>query len=119
MFVLLFSGCSYNTLQLKKEAVFKAWADIESNLQRRTDLIPNLVETIKGYAKHEQETLKAVVNARTQTTSVQVRPEDLGNASAMQQLQATLGSLTAALSKLMLVVEKYPDLKASQNFLDL
>lgn len=117
--VLLFSGCSYNTLQLKEEAVFKAWADIESNLQRRTDLIPNLVETVKGYAKHEQETLKAVVNARTQATSVQVRPEDLGNASAMQQLQAAQGNLTAALSRLMVVVERYPDLKASQNFLDL
>ncbi len=97
--ILLFSGCSSNTLQLKEEAVFKAWADIESNLQRRTDLIPNLVETVKGYAKHEQETLKAVVDARTQAAFVQVRPEDLGNASAMQQLQAAQGNLTTAFSR--------------------
>ena len=119
MVALFISSCSYNTLQLKEEAVFKAWADIESNLQRRADLIPNLIETVKGYAKHEQETLKAVVNARAQATSVQVRPEDLGNAAVMQQLQTAQGNLTAALSRLMVVVERYPDLKASQNFLDL
>lgn len=117
--VFFLAGCGYNTLQVKEEAVFKAWADIESNLQRRADLIPNLVSTVKGYAKHEKETLEAVVNARAKATSVQIKPEDLGNAAAMQQLQEAQGGLTSALSRLMLVVERYPDLKANQNFLDL
>lgn len=120
VFVALFlAGCGYNSLQVKEEAVFKAWADIESNLQRRADLIPNLVSTVKGYAAHEKETLEAVVNARAKATSVQVNPEDLGNAAVMQQLQEAQGGLTSALSRLMLVVERYPDLKANQNFLDL
>lgn len=113
------SGCGYNSLQVKEEAVFKAWADVEATLQRRGDLIPNLVETVKGYAKHEAETLEAVINARSKATSVQLRPEDLSNTAAMAQFQAAQGSLTSALSKLMVVVERYPDLKANQNFLDL
>jgi len=116
---LLFSGCGYNTLQLKEEQVFKAWADVESTLQRRADLIPNLVATVKGYAAHERETLEAVVNARAKATSVQLTPEDLSNQAAMQQLASAQGGLTSALSRLMVVVERYPDLKANQNFLDL
>jgi LemA protein len=119
LFSLTFSGCGYNSLQTQEEVVFKAWADIESTLQRRADLIPNLVETVKGYAKHEQETLQAVIDARSKAGSVQVSAKDLGNAAAMQQMQAAQGGLTSALSKLMLVVERYPDLKANQNFLDL
>jgi len=115
----LLSGCGYNTLQMKEETVFKAWADVESTLQRRADLIPNLVATVKGYAAHEKETLEAVINARSKATSVQISPEDLGNPAAMQNLAAAQGGLTSALSKLMLVVERYPDLKANQNFLDL
>lgn len=115
----LLSGCGYNSLQVKEEAVFKAWADVEATLQRRGDLIPNLVETVKGYAKHEAETLEAVINARSKATSIQLSPEDLGNSAAMAQFQAAQGGLTSALSKLMLVVERYPDLKANQNFLDL
>ena len=116
---LLFTGCGYNSLQMKEEQVFKAWADVEATLQRRADLIPNLVATVKGYASHEKETLEAVINARAKATSVQLSPEDLSNQAAMQQLAAAQGGLTSALSKLMLVVERYPDLKANQNFLDL
>ncbi len=116
---LLLSSCGYNTLQQKEETVFKAWADVESTLQRRADLIPNLVATVKGYAAHEKETLEAVVNARAKATSVQVSPTDLGDAAAMQQLASAQGGLTSALSRLMVVVERYPDLKANQNFLDL
>lgn len=113
------SGCGYNKMQQLEEAVFKSWGDVESNLQRRADLIPNLVEVVKGYAAHEQETLEAVVNARSKATAVQINPEDLGNPQAMQQLQAAQGALSSALSRLMVVVERYPDLKANQNFLDL
>ncbi|MEN8198660.1 MAG: LemA family protein [Thermodesulfobacteriota bacterium] len=116
---ILFSGCGYNTLQTKEEVVFKAWADVESTLQRRADLIPNLVETVKGYATHEQETLQAVVEARSQAGATKVSTEDLSNPAAMQQLQAAQGALSSALSRLLVVVERYPDLKASQNFLDL
>ena len=113
------SGCGYNSLQVKEEAVFKAWSDVESTLQRRADLIPNLVETVKGYAKHEQETLQAVVNARSKAGSTQISAKDLSNPAAMQQMQAAQGQLSSALSKLLVVVERYPDLKANQNFLDL
>jgi LemA protein len=116
---LLFTGCGYNTLQMKEEQVFKAWADVESTLQRRADLVPNLVATVKGYAAHEKETLEAVVNARARATSVQISPADLSNPAAMEQLTAAQGSLSSALSRLLLVVEQYPDLKANQNFLDL
>ncbi len=121
LFVLLFliSGCGYNSLQGKEEAVFKAWADIESALQRRADLIPNLVATVKGYASHEKETLEAVIKARAEATRIQVSTKDLGNAQAMQKFQAAQGGLGSALSRLLMVAEYYPDLKANQNFLDL
>lgn len=115
----LISGCGYNTMQQNEETVFKAWGDVESNLQRRADLIPNLVETIKGYASHEKETLEAVIEARSKASSIQLSPEDLGSAEAMGRLQQMQGGLSSALSRLMVVVEKYPDLKANQNFLDL
>ena len=117
--LFLVTGCGYNSLQVQEEAVNKAWADIEATLQRRGDLIPNLVETVKGYAKHEASTLEAVIAARAKATSVQLTPDQLGNAAAMQQFQQAQGNLNSALSKLMLVVEQYPDLKANQNFLDL
>ena len=120
LFVALFlSSCGYNTLQTQEETVFKAWGDIESTLQRRADLIPNLVATVKGYAQHEQETLQKVIEARAKATSIQLSPADLSNPLAMQQLQASQGELSSALSRLMVVVERYPDLKANQNFLDL
>lgn len=117
--VFFLSGCGYNSLQVKEESVFKAWGDIKATLQRRGDLIPNLVETVKGYAKHEAETLEAVINARSKATSVQLSTDDLSNQVAMSQFQAAQGGLSSALGKLMVVVEKYPDLKANQNFLDL
>lgn len=117
--LVLLSGCGYNSLQTKEEAVFKAWADIEASLQRRGDLIPNLVETVKGYASHEKETLEAVVNARSKATSVTMDAESLSDPAKMSQFQAAQGGLNSALSRLMVVVERYPDLKANQNFLDL
>ena len=113
------SGCGYNRMQQLEETVYKSWGDVESTLQRRADLIPNLVQVVKGYAAHERETLEAVVTARSKATSVQLSPDDLGNPQAMQQLQAAQGALSSALSRLMVVVERYPDLKANQNFLDL
>ena len=119
MTLLLVSGCGYNALQVKEEAVFKAWGDIESSLQRRADLIPNLVETVKGYAKHERETLEAVISARARATSVQISPKDLSDPAAMQQFQEAQGGLSSALARLMVVAEQYPDLKANQSFLDL
>lgn len=119
LIALMSTSCGYNKLQVMEEAVFKAWGDVESNLQRRADLIPNLVATVKGYAAHEKETLQAVIEARSKATSVQLTPKDLGNAQAMQQLSQAQGGLSSALARLMVVVERYPDLKANQNFLDL
>jgi LemA protein len=116
---LMATSCGYNKLQTMEEAVFKAWSDVESNLQRRADLIPNLVATVKGYAGHEKDTLEAVISARAKATSVQLSPKDLGSAQAMQQMLQAQGGLSSALSRLMVVVERYPDLKANQNFIDL
>ncbi len=116
---LLLSGCGYNKLQQMEEQVNRAWGDVESNLQRRADLIPNLVETVRGYAAHERETLQAVIEARAQAARVQLTPQQLGDPQAMQQLLEAQGSLSSALSRLMVVVERYPELKANQNFLDL
>jgi len=119
MFTAVAGGCGYNALQQMEEQVFRSWSDVESNLQRRADLIPNLVATVKGFASHERETLQAVIEARAKATSVQLSTKDLGNAQAMQQMQDAQGGLSSALSRLMVVVERYPDLKANQNFLDL
>ena len=119
LFVVLLGGCGYNTMQQNEEVVFRAWGDVESNLQRRADLIPNLVEVVKGYAGHEKETLQAVIEARSRATSVTINPSDLSNAEAMDQMLQAQGHLSSALSRLMVVVERYPDLKANQNFLDL
>ncbi len=116
---LLAIGCGYNTIQQNEEAVRKAWGDVESNLQRRADLIPNLVEVVKGYASHEKETLQAVIEARAKATSVNLSANDLGSAAAMQQMADAQGALSSALSRLMVVVERYPDLKANTNFMDL
>ena len=117
--ISFFYACGYNTMQQNEEAVFSAWGNVESNLQRRADLIPNLVEVVKGYASHERETLEAVINARAKASSVKVSASDLNNPAAMQQLQAAQGALSSALARLMVVVERYPDLKANQNFQDL
>jgi LemA protein len=115
----VFGGCGYNRLQEMEEAVFKAWSDVESNLQRRSDLIPNLVEVVKGYAAHEKNTLQAVTDARSKATSVRLTTKDLSNPEALQRLQQAQGTLASALSRLLVVVERYPDLKANQNFMDL
>jgi len=116
---IFFYSCGYNTMQKNEEEVFNAWGNVESSLQRRADLIPNLVEVVKGYAAHERETLEAVINARAKATAVNVTASELGNPQAMQQLQSAQGELSSALARLMVVVERYPDLKANQNFRDL
>lgn len=113
------SGCGYNQIQKNEEAVFSAWADVEATYQRRSDLIPNLVETVKAYASHEQETLQAVTEARASVGKAQINPGDLGDPAAMQNFQQAQGALSGALSRLLVTVERYPDLKANQNFLDL
>jgi LemA protein len=114
----LFSGCGYNKMVTMDESVTSAWSQVENVYQRRADLIPNLVETVKGYATHEQETFIKVVEARAQATSTKIDPSNL-TPEALKQFQDAQGTLTSALSKLMVVVEQYPDLKANQNFLDL
>jgi LemA protein len=117
--VILVSGCGYNTIQTNEEAVKAAWGDVEASYQRRNDLIPNLVEVVKGYAKHEQETLTAVTEARAKVGSIQMNKALLDNPQAFSQFQSAQGAMSSALSRLMVVVERYPDLKANQNFRDL
>jgi LemA protein len=119
LLVLSFSGCGYNDMQQAEERVFKAWGDIEASLQRRADLIPNLVETVKGYATHERETLEAVVNARAKATQVRLTADDLSDPAALERLQQAQGQMSSALSRLLAIAEQYPDLKANQNFRDL
>ena len=108
----------YNSLVKSEEAVNAQWANVENVYQRRADLIPNLVNTVKGYAKFEQKTLTDVIEARAKATSVQINPEKLDEAS-LQKFQAAQDGLSSALARLMVVVERYPDLKANQNFLEL
>jgi LemA protein len=119
LLLALLSGCGYNTMQANEEAVTAAWGNVESSYQRRADLIPNLVEVVKGYAKHESETLTAVTEARAKVGSMQVGKDVLSNPDSMKKFQQTQGELSGSLSRLMVVVEKYPDLKANQNFMDL
>ncbi|MFA5516434.1 MAG: LemA family protein [Desulfuromonadales bacterium] len=114
-----FSGCGYNQIQQNEEAVISAWADVEATYQRRADLIPNLVETVKAYAAHERETLETVTNARAKVGQVNIGAGDLSDPAAMQKYQQAQGELSGALSRLLVVAERYPDLKANQNFLDL
>lgn len=113
-----FTSCGYNTMVEKNELVDASWAQVENVYQRRADLIPNLVNTVKGYAAHEQETLTGVIEARAKATSVNINADNLNEATLAQFQQAQDG-LSSALSKLMVVMERYPDLKANQNFLDL
>ncbi len=113
------SGCGYNSLQGLDEQVKASWAEVQNQYQRRSDLVPNLVETVKGYAKHESATLTAVIEARAKATSVTMDPTKLNDPAAMQQYQAAQGGLTQALGRLMVVSERYPDLKANTNFRDL
>jgi len=118
--LLLYSSIkgTYNNMVSLDEGVTSQWAQVENVYQRRADLIPNLVATVKGYADHEQETLEGVIEARSKATSVTIDPTNL-NAASIQQFQAAQDGLSSALSKLMVVVERYPDLKANQNFMEL
>ncbi|MBS3647915.1 LemA family protein [Pseudaminobacter sp. 19-2017] len=115
----LLSACGYNTIPTAEEKAKAAWSEVLNQYQRRADLIPNLVETVKGYATHERETLEAVVEARAKATQVRVTPETLTDPNAFKAFQENQAGLTSALSRLLAVVENYPDLKANQNFLSL
>jgi LemA protein len=115
----LLSGCGYNQFQAKDEATKAAWSEVVNQYQRRADLIPNLVNTVKGYASHERETLEAVTRARAAATSFQITPEVLNNPEAFQKFQQVQGELSSALSRLMAVSENYPNLKADTQFRDL
>jgi LemA protein len=115
----LLSGCGYNQFQAKDEATKAAWGEVVNQYQRRADLIPNLVNTVKGYATHERETLEAVTRARAAATSFQITPEVLNNPEAFQKFQQVQGELSGALSRLMAVSENYPQLKADASFRDL
>ena len=112
------SSCGYNKMVSMDEAVTSQWAQVENSYQRRADLIPNLVSTVKGYAEFEKETLTGVIEARAKATSVQIDPSNL-DAATLQNFQAAQDGLSSALSRLMVVVERYPELKANQNFLEL
>jgi LemA protein len=109
---------SYNKMVSMDESVSSQWSQVENVYQRRADLIPNLVNTVKGYASHERETLEAVINARAKATSVTIDPSKL-DAASIQNFQEAQSGLSSALGKLMVVMEQYPDLKANQNFLEL
>ena len=115
----LLAGCGINNIPTYDEQVKAAWAQVQNQYQRRADLIPNLVETVKGYAKQEQDTLTAVIEARAKATSIQVDANTLNDAARLKQFQDAQGQLTGALSRLMVVSERYPDLKSNQNFLAL
>ena len=113
------TGCGYNTFQAQDEQVTAAWAEVVNQYQRRADLIPNLVETVRGFAQQEREVLTRVTEARAKVGSVQATPEVLNDPQAFAQFQAAQGELTSALSRLMVVVEAYPELKSDANFRDL
>jgi LemA protein len=119
LMMLSVSGCGYNTMQANEEAVKAAWGDVEAAYQRRNDLVPNLVEVVKAYAKHERETLTAVTEARAKVGSIQMSKNITDDPKAFGQFQAAQSAMSSALSRLMVVVERYPDLKANQNFQDL
>ena len=120
IFVSLFSWVkgTYNTMVTQDESVKTAWSQVENQYQRRMDLIPNLVNTVKGYATHEKETLEGVISARSDATKTTIDPSNLDEAS-LQRFQAAQGDLSSALSRLMVVIERYPELKANQNFSEL
>lgn len=115
----LLSACGYNTIPTAEENAKAAWSQVLNQYQRRADLIPNLVETVKGYAAHEKEVLEGVVEARAKATQVNVSSDALSDPEAFRQFQENQSGLTSALSRLLAVVENYPDLKANQNFLAL
>lgn len=117
--VLVLSGCGYNDFQRLDEQTKSAWSEVLNQYQRRADLVPNIVATVKGEAAFEQDTLTKVIEARAKATSIQVTPETLNNQEAFKKFQAAQGELGSALSRLMVVSEQYPSLKANQGFRDL
>lgn len=119
LLVLLLSGCGYNQIQARDEAVKAAWSEVANQYQRRADLIPNLVRTVKGAADFEQETLEAVVSARARATSIEVTPELVNDPEALQRFADAQGQLSSALSRLFAVAESYPQLRATDAFRDL
>jgi len=123
MFLLLLalglSGCGYNAIQRQDETVKAAWSEVLNQYQRRADLVPNLVNTVKGYAQHEERVLTEVTNARARVGSVQVTPDMVDDAAKLKQFQQAQGELSSALSRLMVVSERYPDLKANGLFQNL
>ena len=116
---LTLSGCGYNEFQKLDEQVSSSWAEVLSQYQRRADLIPNIVASVKGEANFEQETLTKVIEARAKATSIQVTPELANNPEALKKFQAAQGEVSSALSRLLVVTENYPNLKANQGFQDL
>jgi LemA protein len=116
---LALSGCGYNSLQTQDEAVKASWSEVVNQYQRRADLIPNLVNTVKGYAAQEERVLVGVTEARARATSIQLTPEMLDDPAALKKFQAAQGELTGALKSLIAVSENYPQLKSDQNFRDL
>lgn len=119
LLLLLIGGCGVNNIPSYDESADAAWSDVLNQYQRRAELVPNLVSTVKGYAAHEQETLQAVVEARSRASGMQLPNDIQSNPELMAQFQASQDALSSALSRLLVVVERYPDLKASQNFLSL
>ena len=116
---LSLTGCGYNTFQTTDEQIKASWSEVVNQYQRRADLIPNLVNTVKGEAKFEQDTLTKVIEARSKATSIQATPELINDPAAFQKFQQAQGELTGALSRLMVVSENYPNLRANQGFRDL
>lgn len=116
---LLLSGCGINNVPTYDEEVKAAWSQVQNQYKRRADLVPNLVETVKGFARQEKDTLTAVIEARSKVAQMNVTPEMLNNQQALRQFQQNQDRLSSALSRLMVVVERYPELKSNQNFLSL
>ncbi|WP_151816843.1 LemA family protein [Acinetobacter junii] len=116
---LLFTGCGYNTLQVKDEAVNASWSEVQNQYQRRADLVPNLVNVVKGYAKHEEQVLTEVTQARSNVAGLKVDKEVLDDPALFEKYQQAQSQLTGALSRLIAVSENYPDLKANEQFRDL
>ena len=116
---VLLSGCGYNTIQSQDEQIKAAWGEVLNQYQRRADLIPNLVRTVEGFARQERDVLRQVTEARAKVGTIQATPELINDPAAFQQFQQVQGELTSALSRLMVVVESYPELKSDRNFRDL
>ena len=116
---LLLTGCGYNTMQVKDEAVVAAWSEVQNQYQRRADLVPNLVNVVKGYASHEEDVLTAVTEARANVAGLKVDKEVLENPELFKRYQEAQSQMTSALSRLLAVTENYPDLKANEQFRDL